>query len=217
MTKNLYCDRKLKEVCLDREFSIATELICLDKTHLSRGQPRPVVRVQRLVACAGLPYGSRQKNTLSQHYLGKPYRDIKSSVAAGVFHPWEKHYRDRGVPPWEKHCLDTRRPLLRPKPSRVSNPVATLKFYRDIGLTNLYRDRESLCCDPNRPDGFVVRARHAVVRMHVCSAHLGWVLLLTLGPYHDTVNPIAHKTRGTLPRQSFLYCDKRHKMGSSPL
>ena len=58
-------------------------------------------------------------------------------------------YRDRNVPPLGKLCCDTRRPLSRPKPGTTSNPIATLDFCRDTGSTNLCRNREGLCHNPN--------------------------------------------------------------------
>ena len=57
--------------------------------------------------------------------------------------------RDRNVPPLGKLCRDTRRPLSRPKPGTAPNPIATLDFCRDTGSTNLCRNKEGLCRNPN--------------------------------------------------------------------
>ena len=53
---------------------------------------------------------------------------------------------------WHKIlCRDTRRLFSGPKPGPALNPVAKLNFFCDTGLTNLCRDREGLCHDPNHP------------------------------------------------------------------
>ena len=51
-----------------------------------------------------------------------------------------------------KPCRDTRGSLSRPKhPVPALNPIATLNFCRDTGLTNICRNRESLYRDLNHP------------------------------------------------------------------
>ena len=73
---------------------------------------------------------------------------LSRAHACPVGHVRKTPYRNTTL---GKPCRDTRRPLSQPKPSPAPNPVATLNFCLDIGLTNLCRERESLCRDPNHP------------------------------------------------------------------
>ena len=111
--------------------------------------PNPIVRVP---------------NPLSRVQAWSVGRDRKLFVSTPPLQTLSRHkilYRDRNSPALGKLCRDTRGPLSRPKhPIPNPNPMVTLNFYRNTMPTNICRNREGLCRNPNHPACLGLVSRH---------------------------------------------------------